>query len=41
VKFEGKTQAKYDELKQYLNMTLHSYPEIDWVKDTVNAETLK
>jgi phosphomannomutase/phosphoglucomutase len=40
VKFEGKTPKEYDELKQYLNKTLHSYPEIDWVKDTVNADAL-
>jgi len=41
VKFEAKTQEKYDSLKAYLNKTLHGYEEIDWGKDTVNTEALK
>lgn len=43
IKFEAQTQAKYDELKSYLNKLLHTYPEIDWTDGTVmtvNAEAL-
>ncbi|MDO8507056.1 MAG: phosphomannomutase/phosphoglucomutase [bacterium] len=40
VKFEANTQKKYDLLKDYLNKLLHSYEEIDWEKDAVNAEAL-
>lgn len=30
VKFEGKTQAEYDEVKKTLHEILQSHPEIDW-----------
>jgi len=44
IKFEAKTQEKYDELKKYLNHFLRSYPEVDWTNETitvVNVEALK
>jgi phosphomannomutase/phosphoglucomutase len=41
IKFEAKNQEKYDFLKNYLNKLLHSYEEIDWEKDAVNAEALE
>lgn len=44
IKFEAKTQEKYDELKRYLNKFLHDYPEVDWTNKTittVNAEALE
>jgi len=41
VKFEARTQEKYDSLKDYLNKLLHGYEEIDWENDTVNAEALE
>lgn len=40
VKFEARTQEKYDSLKSYLQKLLHGYEEIDWENDTVNAEAL-
>ncbi|HAI74035.1 MAG TPA: phosphomannomutase [Candidatus Moranbacteria bacterium] len=43
IKFEAKTQEKYDQLKKYLNTFLHNYPEVDWTGKTiatVNAEVL-
>lgn len=40
IKFEAQTQEKYDELKKYLDKTLHSYEEIDWSYG-VNVESLK
>lgn len=40
VKFEARTQDKYDFLREYLNKLLHGYEEIDWTKDAVNAEAL-
>lgn len=40
VKFEAQSQEKYNELKAYLSKLLHSYSEIDWEKETVNAEAL-
>jgi len=30
VKFEAKTQEKYNELKKYINVLLRSYSEVDW-----------
>jgi len=33
IKFEAKTQEKYEELKKYINNFLHSYKEIDWTSD--------
>jgi phosphomannomutase/phosphoglucomutase len=30
VKFEAKTQEKYDELKKYISQLLHSFSEVDW-----------
>ena len=44
IKFEAKTQERYDELKKYLHNFLHSYPEVDWTGQTittVNAEALE
>lgn len=40
IKFEGKTQVRYNELKQYLNKLLHSHSEIDWHNNVVNVEAL-
>ena len=39
VKFEGKTQAIYDEVKQQLKKMLAAHPEIDWTKG-VNTHAL-
>lgn len=39
VKFEGKTQAIYDEVKRQLHTLLKSHPEIDWTKG-VNTHAL-
>ncbi|MFA5155606.1 MAG: phosphomannomutase/phosphoglucomutase [Patescibacteria group bacterium] len=39
VKFEAKTQARYEELKKYINQLLHRFPEIDWGFG-VNVEAL-
>lgn len=39
VKFEAKENSRYQELKQYINETLHSYPQIDW-SSGVNTESL-
>lgn len=39
VKFEGKTQAVYDELKSQLKTMLSAHPEIDWSKG-VNTHAL-
>lgn len=40
VKFEAKTEEKYNKLKKYLNKTLHQYKEVDWGKEAVNIEAL-
>ncbi|MBI4812711.1 phosphomannomutase/phosphoglucomutase [Candidatus Falkowbacteria bacterium] len=40
IKFEAKTEKKYEELKKYINKLLHSYNEIDWSYG-VNLESLK
>ncbi len=40
VKFEAKTQEKYEELKNYINKLLQSSKEIDW-SFGVNVESLK
>ncbi len=40
LKFEGKTQAQYDELKRTLKLILEAYPEIDW-KQGVNTHALQ
>ncbi|MBI5122853.1 phosphomannomutase/phosphoglucomutase [Candidatus Roizmanbacteria bacterium] len=40
VKFEGKTQAKYDQLKNQVAKILHSMSEIDF-KSGVNVDSLK
>lgn len=40
IKFEAKTEAKYNELKQYLKKLLHSHEEIDWSYG-VNVESLE
>lgn len=39
LKFEGKTQAQYDALKQTLKTVLKKYPEIDWSQG-VNTHAL-
>ena len=39
LRFEAKTQEKYEELKTYLNKLLHSYSEINW-SHGVNVESL-
>jgi phosphomannomutase len=30
IKFEGRTQEKYDELKKKVAELLHKYPQVDW-----------
>jgi len=40
IKFEGKDQARYDELKIYVNNLLRQFKEIDWSKEAVNVESL-
>lgn len=41
VKFEGKTQKRYDQLKKYISGLLHKFDEIDWHdKTNVNVESL-
>lgn len=41
VKFEAKTQNKYDELKNYINKLLHQFSEVDWNSNiNVNIEAL-
>lgn len=40
IKFEAKTQEKYDELKNYISRSLQNYNEIDW-SFGVNVESLK
>lgn len=39
VKFEGKTQAQYDQMKQTLKEILSKYPEVDWSQG-VNTHAL-
>lgn len=39
VKFEAKENVRYQELKNYINTTLHSFPQIDW-STGVNTESL-
>jgi phosphomannomutase len=39
VKFEGKTQEIYDEVKRQLKTMLSAHPEIDWSKG-VNTHAL-
>lgn len=42
VKFEAKTQDKYDELRKYIADTLRSFPEVDWQsKIAANVEALE
>ncbi len=40
IKFEARTEEKYNELKNYLNKLLHSYEEVDW-NYGVNVESLE
>jgi len=41
VKFEAKTEARYNELKNYIGKLLRGYEEIDWTsRINVNAEAL-
>ncbi|HBA36269.1 TPA: phosphomannomutase [Candidatus Falkowbacteria bacterium] len=39
IKFEAKTEERYQELKKYINTLLHKFPEIDW-SFGVNTESL-
>ena len=39
VKFESKTEEKYQELRNYLNNLLHTYQEVDW-SFGVNVDSL-
>lgn len=42
IKFEAKTEKKYEELKIYINKLLHSFPEVEWDnKIRVNIEALE
>ncbi len=42
IKFEAKTQEKYEELRDYISKLLHAQSEIDWKSDiSVNAEALE
>ena len=42
IKFEAKTEQKYDYLKKYIKKLLHSYQEIDWQAEiNLNLEALK
>ena len=36
IKFEATKQARYDELKKYINQLLHTFPELDW-HSTINV----
>ena len=36
VKFEAKTGEKYEEIRKYIDETLHTYPEIEW-KNPISA----
>ncbi len=40
IKFEARTQDRYDELRGYINELLHSYQEIDW-SFGVNVDSLE
>lgn len=40
IKYEAKTQDRYDEIKRYLKKTLSQRPEIDWEHGCVNADAL-
>lgn len=39
IKFEARKQARYEELRDYLNKFLHNYPEVDW-NFGVNVDSL-
>lgn len=42
IKFEAKTEDKYNKLKKYINQLLHQFPDIDWHNDIrVNVESLE
>ncbi len=42
IKFEAKTETRYNYLKNYINKLLHSYEEIDWNSSiNLNLEALK
>jgi phosphomannomutase/phosphoglucomutase len=42
IKFESKTQEKYDSLREYINKLLRQFSEIDWNSEiNVNAEALE
>ena len=41
IKFEGKTEERYETLKKYINDLLHQFSEIDWGhKSSVNVDSL-
>ena len=42
IKFEAKTEDRYDFFRDYINKLLHSYEDIDWnSKINVNLDSLK
>jgi phosphomannomutase/phosphoglucomutase len=42
IKFEAKSQERYEELREYISQLLHKYPEIDWEsKISTNVEALE
>lgn len=42
IKFEAKTESKYNELKKYINELIHKFPEVEWDNEIrVNVEALK
>lgn len=40
IKFEAKTEDRYQELRQYINKLLHNFPEVNW-QFGVNVESLE
>jgi len=40
IKFEAKTDDRYQELRQYINKLLHGFQEVDWASG-VNIESLE
>jgi len=42
IKFEAKTEEKYEKLKKYINTLLREFPEVEWDNEIrVNIEALK
>ena len=40
IKFEGRTQERYDEFRKYIDDLLHKFEEVDYNRDGVNVESL-